>query len=205
MIKNANGAELYVTKNGTAPLDEYIVPEWQADTAYHRDDQVRTEDTTDGTKERKYWRSKVTRQSVSGDSTGESATKAGVLAAAYWEELDPGRIYEVTEYTVDAPTDQTETELLAEDAPRVEFTEGATTIQCTILDNWEGNKTQQVLEQRNTDVYAELRPKGKGTGYQTYKGNARIGASSKSGRSGEKTTLTVTIAFSGDVTIEAQT
>ena len=209
MIQSGNGGYLTITQDGSVAVDQFEAPEWAA-AAYKVDDIVRTEDSTDGTKEVKYWRSKATRTSVAGDGIapkGKAATAntAALLDPTYWEVLPVGQPYTLLNWALDAPTTTSERELLAEASPRVEYTTGAITLQCQFADNWEGDKTQQALENRNSLVYVEFYPKGKGTGLEVYKGNARVGAYSKAGRPGEDITFDVSLAFDGDPTIEAQT
>ena len=206
MIQSGNGGMLTITKDGAVPIDAYKVPEWAESTDYEVDDIVRTEDTTDGTKQMKYWRSRKNRESESGDKTGEDANTAGVLNNAYWDPIAVGQPYTVLNWALNAPTTQSERELLAEINPRVEYTTGAMTLQVQFADNWEGDKTQQALENRNSEVYVEFFPKGnEKAGRQVYKGNARVGPFNKAGRPGEDITFDVTLAFDGDPTIDTVT
>ena len=205
MVKRGNGGKIAFSKNGSSPVESYTAPEWTEGTAYERDDVVRTEDTGDGTTSMKYWAATVDRTAKSDDvTTAAAADKAAELDTTYWKELEVGELNTLTSWEITNPVEQSQSEYLNENAPRVEYTDGATTIQLELDDNWEGDITSRVLEQRNMNVFFELFPKGKGTGLQVYKGNARVGQSSKSGRPGQQISLSATLAVDGDLTVEAQ-
>ena len=205
-IRSGAGGAITITAGADEELAApYKLAAWGSGKDYVRDDQVTTA-STDGSSETKFWVALDDHTAASGDSTGETNTKAGVLDAAHWRELEFGQLWTVTSWTLTRPTETTDgATLLGETSPRTSQTPGAPTLAVELLDNFEGSPLQRVLQAVNSRVYVRLFPHGKGAGREVVSGYCRVGEFSATGNQTDDVSQSVTLTADGDFLSAAQT
>lgn len=206
MITSGSGGYVTVTAGKDDALAApYALTAWAAATEYKQDDQVSTT-STDGSSETKYWVAKDDHTADAGDETGETATKAGTLAATHWEEIDAGELVELVEWSETRTVESggRNTTLLRENAPRTTQVPGPVNLSLTYADNYESSPLQRALGVVNQRVYVRLYPKGEGSGLEIRHGYMRVGEFTSSGNQTDELQNQANLSSDGEWTVEAQ-